>query len=150
MRGDFEIVAPSSRSGYFLARGLEERLGLPSSPDYRLQLMISQGAQVTGIPADRVTARANIIGQVDYTLVYIPSREVVRRGSVESFTGFSATSTTAATRAAAEDANVRLMTLLADRIAIEGRAHSTRRSDGRRSSWSQCRSARRRAYRRSA
>lgn len=119
IRGDVEIGAPGSTAGFHLTRQLEERLGLPRLPDYRLQLAITQGAQVTGIPSDRVTARSNIIGEVDYVLVHIPSGEVVRRGSVQSFTGLSTTSTVAATRTAWDDAEIRLMTLLADRIAME-------------------------------
>ena len=119
LRGDVEISAPNSESGFYLTRQLEERLGLPSSPTYRLQLVITEGTQVTGIPANRVTARANLLGRADYTLVHIPTGEVVRRGSVQSFTGLSTTSTTAATRAALEDADERLMVILADRVVMD-------------------------------
>lgn len=119
LRQDVEFRVSSSPSGFHLARRLEERLGLPSSPTYRLQLAITEGAQVTGIPADRVTARANLLGRVDYTLVHIPTGAVVRRSSVQSFTGYSAASTTAATRAAVEDARQRLMVILADRVVMD-------------------------------
>jgi LPS-assembly lipoprotein len=119
LRGDIEVSAPPTRPGYYLARQLETRLGLPSSPSYRLQAQITQGAQVTGIPANRVTARVNILGEVDYTLVYTPTGQVVTRGSVQSFTGLTSTSTTAATRTALEDANRRLMVILADRVVAD-------------------------------
>jgi LPS-assembly lipoprotein len=119
LRGDIEVAAPNTRAGFILARQVEDRLGLPAAPAYRLRLEITEGAEVTGIPANRVTARANLLGRVDYSVVHIPSAQVVRQGSVQSFTGFSATSTTAATRAAAEDAQRRLMVLLADRLVAE-------------------------------
>lgn len=119
MRGDFAIDTPNSRSGFLIARQLEQRLGLPSSPEYRLRVAITEGSQVTGIPADRVTTRANLLGRADYTVERIATDEVVQRGSVRSFTGFSTTSTTAATRAAREDAGERLMTILADRVVAD-------------------------------
>ena len=119
LRGEIEVSAPGNTEGYALTRQLEERLGLPTSPVYTLEVDIAQGSQVTGIPADRVAARVNLVGQADFALVEIASGEVVRRGQVQSFTGYSSTSTTAATRAARADAEERLMTILADRIVAE-------------------------------
>lgn len=119
LRGDVEFDAPSSESGFYIARQLEERLGLPSLPTYRLELDITEGTQVTGIPADRVTARRILIGRIDYALVHVPTGDVVRRGSVQSFTGYTTTSTTAATRTAREDADERLMVILADRLVAD-------------------------------
>ncbi len=92
---------------------------MPQAPTYRLQVAITQGAQVTGIPANNVTARANIIGEAEYSVVDIATGAVLRQGSVQSFTGLSSTSTTAATRAALEDAERRLMVILADRIVAD-------------------------------
>ena len=43
-------------------------------------------------------------------------RKVLLSGNVDSFTGYSATGTTVATRAAERDAYERLMTILADQI----------------------------------
>ena len=119
LRNAIDFEAPSNRYGHFLTRRLEERLGLPTSPDYSLRVGLTLGSQVTGIPADSITARTNLVGQADYTLVHLPSGRVVRRGAVQSFTGLSSTSTTAATQAAVEDARRRLMTILADRIVAE-------------------------------
>ena len=119
LRGEIEVSAPGNFQGYELTRRLEERLGLPASPEYTLRIAITTGSQVTGIPADGVAARQNIVGQADYTLTEISTGNVVRRGQVQSFTGYSSTSTTAATRAARADAEERLMTILADRIAAE-------------------------------
>lgn len=118
-RGAFEFSIPPTRPGFFLTRQLENRLGLPDAPSYRLQVAITQGAQVTGIPSDNVTARANIIGEADYSVVEIATGAVLRQGSVQSFTGLTSTSTTAATRAAVVDAEQRLMVVLADRIVAD-------------------------------
>lgn len=82
-------------------------------------MTLTLGADLTGIPADRVTARTNLLGRVDYTVVHIPTGDSVHRGRVRSFTGFSSTSTTAATRSSRDDAERRLMTLLGDRIVAD-------------------------------
>lgn len=119
LRGQVEVSAPENRSGYALTRRFEERLGLPSAPVYELRANITEGSQVTGIPADRVAARVNLIGQVDYRLVELSTGKVLRRGRVQSFTGYSSTSTTAATRAARDDAQERLMIILADRVVAD-------------------------------
>jgi LPS-assembly lipoprotein len=119
LRGRIEVSAPRNRAGYDLTRQLEQRLGLPQSPDYTLVVDITTGSQVTAIPADRVAASVSRIGQADYRLVEIASDRVVRRGRVESFTSYGSTSTTAATRAARADADERLMTILADRIVAD-------------------------------
>ena len=119
LRGEVEVSARNSAEGYALTRRLEERLGLPASPAYTLDVVITEGAQVTGIPADRVAARVNLVGQVNYALTENATGNVVRRGQVQSFTGYSSTSTTAATRAARADAEERLMAILADRIVAD-------------------------------
>jgi LPS-assembly lipoprotein len=66
-----------------------------------------------------VAARINIIGQADYQLTDVSTGKVVRRGQVQSFSGYSSTSTTAATRAARADAEERLMKILADRVVAD-------------------------------
>jgi LPS-assembly lipoprotein len=119
LRGEVEVSVAETRPGYALRRRLEERLGLPTDIRYVLRATITQGSQVTGIPADRVAARVNVIGQVDYELVEIATSRVARRGRVQSFTGYSSTSTTAATRAAQVDAEGRLMIILADRVVAD-------------------------------
>jgi LPS-assembly lipoprotein len=118
-RGEFEISAPQTPSGFFLTRRLQNRLGLPASPRYRLSLQITEGAQVTGIPANLIPTRVNLLGQVDYDVVDVASGQVVHHGRVQSFSGYSSTSTTAATRAAQVDASKRLMTILADRVVAD-------------------------------
>lgn len=118
-QGNFEFNAPNNSEGYYLTRQLEKRLGRPSAPEYRIDMDLTLGDDLTGIPADRVTARANLLGRVDYTIVHIPTGDTIQRGRVRSFTGYSSTSTTAATRSARTDAERRLMTLLGDRIVAD-------------------------------
>ncbi len=117
--GAFEYSVPATRPGFFLTRQLEDRLGLPDAPTYRLAVTITQGAQVTAIPANNVTARTNIIGQADYTVTDIATGATLQQGTVQSFTGLTSTSTTAATQAARQDAEQRLMVVLADRLVAD-------------------------------
>ena len=119
LRGEIAVEAPDTVAEYHLVHQLERRLGRPETPRYRLSLVVRQTSDVTGITADELVSRRNVIAEVDYALTEIASGEVVRRGTVENFTGYSATSTTVATQVGAQNAIERLMTLLADRIYYE-------------------------------
>ncbi len=62
------------------------------------------------------TRRFDLKGTVDYALRDLTTGQIVTSGKVENFTGYSATGTTVATLAGEQDAQVRLMTILADQI----------------------------------
>ncbi|MGB3246655.1 MAG: LPS assembly lipoprotein LptE [Sulfitobacter sp.] len=110
------IDAPSDRDSYLLVRELEERLGRAATPDYGLSLKIFTSQE--GLAIDRAgnTRRFNRLGRVDYALRDMTSGAIVTSGTVENFTGYSATGTTVATLAAETDAQNRLMVILADQI----------------------------------
>ena len=119
LRGDVEVQTPDSRAGFALTRQLEQRLGLPEDPAYVLRTDVELGASVTGMPENEVAVRRIIVSGVAYTLSQIDSGEIVRRGRVQNFAGYSSTSTTVATQFAQEDALERVMALLADQIVAE-------------------------------
>lgn len=110
------VKAENSRNNYLLVRELEERLGRANAPAYDLTLTITTEQQ--GLAIDRAgnTRRFNLLGKVDYVLTDLASGNVTTSGSVNSFTGYSATGTTVATLAAETDAQERLMNILADQI----------------------------------
>ena len=60
--------------------------------------------------------RYDLIGAVDYVLRDLSDGRAVVTGRVENFTGYSTTGTTVATLAAEQDAQKRLMVILADQI----------------------------------
>ena len=71
------------------------------------------------IDATNITSRFNVIGKATYALRDLGDGKVLQSGAVDSFTGFSATGSTAATQAAQRDAHERLMTILADQITAQ-------------------------------
>lgn len=119
LRGKIAFVAPRNVLGFEMTRRLEERLGLPASPEYELRLTLTQGTQITGIPANRVTSRVTVTVHADYRLIRTATGEVVHTGQVHNFTAFTSTSNTAATRAAQVDAQRRLMAILADMLVAD-------------------------------
>lgn len=111
-----QVDAPDDRNSYFLTREIEERLGRADSPAYALSLSIATTEE--GLAIDRAgnTTRFNLLGAAEYTLRDLGSGQIVTSGTVENFTGYSATGTTVATLAGEQDAEKRLMNILADQI----------------------------------
>ena len=110
------VDEPDARNGYLLTRALEERLGRADPADYGLSLNIRTQQDGLAIDAEGDTRRFNLLGQVEYALRNLGSGDVVVSGSVDNFTGYSATGSTVATLAAEQDAQQRLMNILADQI----------------------------------
>ena len=111
------VDEPANRDSYFLVRQLESRLGRATAPRYGLSLALDVETERMAITATSVTTRFDLIGRVVYALRDMNDGKVLISGTVESFVGYSAGGTTAATRTARDDAHERLMTILADQIA---------------------------------
>ena len=112
--GRIDVLPPSDEEGRALTRRLEDRLGQTQSPDLVLDADIYITEEELGVLPDGSISRFNVLGRVDWTLNR-DDAEVIS-GSEQSFTAYSATSTTVATIIAQRDARERLMILLADRI----------------------------------
>jgi LPS-assembly lipoprotein len=117
LRGRIAFDAPFDREGFDLVRQLENRLGVPSAPRWRLSASIRMEEERIAVTSQGVANRFQILGRVDYALREIATDATVTSGSVDSFVSYSATRTAVATRAAQRDAEARLMVILADRIA---------------------------------
>ena len=109
------VAAPENRNSFLLVRRIEERLGRASAPAYTLSLNLETREEGLGIDPDGNIDRFNLIGIAGYALAD-QSGAVVTSGTVNSFTGFSATGTTTVTLAAERDARERLMVILGDQI----------------------------------
>ena len=116
--GTIEIDPPRDREGYFLVRHLEERLGRADTPTYALSIAITLDEERMAITSDNVATRFNLLGKATYALRDLDGGKVVSSGVVQSFTGYSTTGSTAATRAAEQDATERLMVILGDLIVM--------------------------------
>lgn len=116
LQNSVEVAEPDDVDGYLVTRRLEERLGRATVPTYRLSLNISTKRDSLAVNSESNINRFNLIGTARYQLVEQATGQVVTSGSVDNFTGSSATGTTVATLAAERDARERLMVLLADQI----------------------------------
>lgn len=116
LRGKVEVAAPDTTDTFQLVQNLEERLGQPEQVIYALSYTLKTEAQGQAITASNETTRYSLVGKVDYALRNNASGDIVASGSVDNFTGYSATGSTVETLAAERDARVRLMVILADQI----------------------------------
>jgi LPS-assembly lipoprotein len=69
-----------------------------------------------GITPDGAVTRYNLTGSAAWTLVALAGGNAALSGVAESFTSYSATGSTVAGLSAEEDAQARLMVILADQI----------------------------------
>ncbi|MCG7494077.1 LPS assembly lipoprotein LptE [Thalassobius sp. Cn5-15] len=116
LEGQIAFADPSSRDEQLLVRHLEQRLGYTTAGRYRLSYDLTVDQRRIAVTETNTTARFNLIGEVRYRVTDASSETVLISGSATQFTGFSATGTTVATRAANEDARARLMVILGDQI----------------------------------
>lgn len=108
------LADPDDRNGYLLNQRLEERLGRAQVERFALSAVPVVNEFSMGTTSDGRTTRFQLRGSAKYKLVDSASAEILAEGTVESFTGYSATGTTVATLAAERDAKRRLMVILAD------------------------------------
>lgn len=116
LQGAVRAADPVDKNGFDLVERLEERLGRPTNPLYDLTYAIKVDPVGVGITPENAITRFHLTGSVEWSVI---SRETGTRmtgGKVESFTSYSATSSTVAGLAAEEDAAFRLMRILADQI----------------------------------
>jgi LPS-assembly lipoprotein len=116
LRGAVEAAEPTDREAFSFVNHLEDRLGRPVAPRFRLDYRIRTDAAGAGITAAGSITRYRLDGRVDYSLTRLSDGAEIVAGTAEGFTGWFATSTTVATLTAEEDAYRRLMTILADQV----------------------------------
>jgi len=116
LQNSVQVDAPDDAFTYMLVREIETRLGRPDAPRYALALQIETREEGLVIDSADNTTRYNLIGSADFALRDLGTGQIETSGKVENFTGYSATGSTVATLAAERDAQIRLMTMLADQI----------------------------------
>lgn len=119
LRGRIAFDEPNDRMGFVLVRQLETRLGRPADPAYRLSARIRMGDERIAVTSEGVTNRYQILGLVDFAVRDARTNRRLTSGTVRNFVSYSATRTTVATRAAENDAEERLMRILADQIVAK-------------------------------
>ncbi len=111
-----QVDAPGDQDSYVLVRELEERLGRGDNAKFALSTSIRTSLAQLAIDREGDTNRFNRVAVVDYALRNLDNGSIVTSGQVENFVGYSATGTTVETLAGAQDAQERLMIIIADQI----------------------------------
>jgi len=130
LRNAVIVADPTDRSSFDLAQQLKLRLGQPDAPRYMLDYKLTTRRDGVGVTPEQEIIRYNTVGSVTYSIKSIETGSVVASGKADSFTSYSvgfvdvtavppSTSSTVSTRAAARDANARLMVILADDIVTQ-------------------------------
>jgi len=114
LMGTVRADDPVSRADYQFVAALEERLGRPTAARYALAYRIAQARVETGAIRGIGASRIQLRGALDFTLTETATGTEVAQGRIEADSAYSTTSTQLATLAAAEDAELRLMRMLAD------------------------------------
>jgi len=110
------VNEPASRETFLLVQRLEERLGAPTLPRYDLAVNLTTTTAGLGIDPAGDTLRFNTIGTAGYVLTDRTTGAQLTSGTVNSFTGYSASDSTVATLASERDSVERLMVIIADQI----------------------------------
>lgn len=114
LRGAVRLADPVSRADYQFVAAFEESLGRPDAARFDLAYTIAQREVGGGVLQDFGATRVQIFGTVDFTVTE-PGTGIERAtGRIEANTVYSTTGTQLASLTAAEDAQLRLMRMLAD------------------------------------
>ena len=116
LRDRVRVDDPDDNDGYVLTREIETALGRSTTPAYGLALTVATTEDGLAIDSEGDIDRYNILGTVAYALRDLATGRIITSGQVENFTGYSATGTTVATLASRQDAQERLMVLLAQQV----------------------------------
>ena len=110
---------PADRAGVEFVARLEERLGRPAVPGWRLAWTLTLEEERLGLEAGVGETRAQLLGRLDWQLIPEGAEAPVTEGRIARFTGYSRTATPLAEETAARDALARLSRLLADALVTE-------------------------------
>lgn len=119
LRGSVVVDAPTTRNSFNLVAQLEERLGRPQAPIYGMGVTLTVTEEGLAISDTNNITRFNLLGEAVYVLRDLATEEQVFKGTVNTFTAYSASSQPVATLAAERDAQARLMAALADKITTD-------------------------------
>jgi LPS-assembly lipoprotein len=116
LQGKIEIGTGKGREFFEMRERLIERFGFANTPQYNLTYTFYADSKGLAVSTSAEITRYNLYAISNFKVTDITSGAVVFSGVVKSTTAYSATSETYPTRAAQQDARVRLATSLADKI----------------------------------
>jgi LPS-assembly lipoprotein len=116
LRDQVLVESGTAPFDYRLRTALEDRLGPTGSPVFRLVVASTVDEVTAAVAPDGSITRFNLTGTATWTLGVVQGGPALASGQVSSFTSYSTTGSTVATRAAENDARDRLAIALADLI----------------------------------
>lgn len=122
LRGRIRADDPRDADDFALVARLEERLGRPEAPVWRLSWTLAVTEDRLGRTRDLGDTRGQMAGTLRYRIAPLGATEgapAAAAGTVSAFSGYSRTATPLANRAAEEAARRRLMVMLADALTTE-------------------------------
>lgn len=119
LHGAVRVQNPTDKDAFDMVRQIERRFGPPQTVRYALQIDVLTVTEGVAISIDDDTTRQQVVGEATYILTETTTDDIVSTGTVRSFTGFSTTGSTVATRTAEIDVRKRLMVILADQIVTK-------------------------------
>jgi len=119
LRGSIIVDDPTTLNSFNLVAQLEQRLGRPQAPVYGMSVVLNVEEKGLAISGSNDITRYNVLGSAVYVLRDLGTDEQVYEGRVNTFTAYSASAQPVATLAAERDANARLMSALANKIATD-------------------------------
>lgn len=119
LRGAVDVSAPDTIPGFQLAARLSDRLGPVAAPRFALSVTLDLNQSAAAINVEGDTTRFNLVGSAPWVLTEAGSGATLLTGTARSFASYSAIGSTVATQTAADDAQTRLATVLADLIVAD-------------------------------
>jgi LPS-assembly lipoprotein len=110
------VDTPVDKNSFDLVERLEERLGRPTAPAFRLSYSVSTNVEGQAITTANAINRYQISGSTSFALHDLTSGTTLTEGSVSALTAYSASGTPVATVMSESDAYARLMRIMADQV----------------------------------
>lgn len=117
LHGRIALPTIDGRFQYHLGQSLEDRLGTPRDPLYRLEVRTRLTEDNLAITPDDAITRKSLTAEARFRLLPVGSGEPVMTDRVISQSGYNSTGSLFATRVAAQDTEKRLAQDLGERIA---------------------------------
>lgn len=117
VRGQIDLPAIDGRFGYFLSQSLEDRLGTPDGPVYRLEVRTRLRDRNLAIAQNNDVTRKTVIASATWRLIPVGETRAVLRDDETVQSGFNATTSLFATRQTRLDIERRLARDIGERIA---------------------------------
>jgi len=116
LRGAFTFDVERSVVAFAARNRLEDRLGSPAAARFTLKARLDLSERAASITAEGDTARINVVGAANWSVIETATGQELARGTVNGFTSYATTGSTVATQTTRDDARTRLAIILADMI----------------------------------